>query len=84
MYSPFSSNIIYRDIPAECEWTGIVNLLPVRSKALHLSVTFHCKELLDLTGACVVQIGRSTKTERDGVNGVTDVSCEIEIPAIDI
>ena len=58
--------------------------MPVRSKALHLSVTFHCKELLDLTGSCVVQIRRSPKTERDGVNGVSDVSCEIDIPAIDI
>ena len=52
-----------RDIPPECEWIGVVNLMPIQTKTQQLSVTFHCAELFDLTGACTVQVNSKPKLE---------------------
>ena len=57
--------------------------MPVRAKSLQLSATFHCKELLDLTGTCVVQVERGG-TEEENLVKDDGTANEIEIPGLDI
>lgn len=46
----------FDNVPAQCEWTGVVNLMPVRSKSLDISATFHCREMFDIVGALTVKV----------------------------
>lgn len=77
-------DLYFRDIEAECEWTGVLNLMPIQTKTLQLSVTFHCAELFDLTGACLVQVKNKPKPEEaDNINNDEDTT-EIDISGLGI
>lgn len=52
-----------RNVPAQCEWTGVVNLMPVKGKSIELSATFHCKEMFDIIGFAVIKVEQDSKTE---------------------
>ena len=71
-----------RDVPAECEWIGIVNLLPIQTKTQQFSVTFHCAELFDLTGACTVQVKNKPKLEETDI--MEEITDEIDISGLGI
>ena len=56
--------------------------MPIQTKTQQFSVTFHCAELLDLTGACTVQVKSKPKVDDTDVkDNVTD---DIEITGLGI
>ncbi|XP_052245794.1 hemocyte protein-glutamine gamma-glutamyltransferase-like [Dreissena polymorpha] len=74
----------FQNVPAECEWTGIVNLLPVRSNLLDISVTFHCQEMLDIIGFITVRVEKEkegaiqAEVPATGKNGEQDLNDNVK------
>lgn len=58
--------------------------MPLKTKSIQLSVTFHCKELFDLTGACAFSVKNKAKveTEKDVIK--EEESGEIDITGLSI
>ncbi|KAL4234234.1 hypothetical protein ACF0H5_005885 [Mactra antiquata] len=79
----------FRNVAAQCEWTGVVNLMPVRSKSIDLSATFHCKEMFDIIGFTTVKVENGPKEEPEAevrrseqIN--SDISASMTIPDISV
>jgi S-adenosylmethionine hydrolase len=43
--------------------------MPVKSKNLDISATFHCREMFDIIGALVIKVEPECKEEIDVLNG---------------
>ncbi|XP_045192077.2 hemocyte protein-glutamine gamma-glutamyltransferase-like [Mercenaria mercenaria] len=72
------------NVPAQCEWTGIVNLMPVKSKNLDISATFHCREMFDIIGTLVVKVEHEREEQKDILNRSipSDATGSVTIPNI--
>lgn len=70
------------NVPAQCEWTGVVNLMPVKSKNMDISATFHCREMFDIIGALTVKVEPAREEEQDVLNGSipSEITGSVTIP----
>ena len=56
--------------------------MPVQTKTQHFSLTFHCAELFDLTGACTVQV--RNKPKMNDTNIKENLADDIDITGLGI
>ncbi|XP_052818766.1 hemocyte protein-glutamine gamma-glutamyltransferase-like isoform X2 [Mya arenaria] len=67
----------FKNVPALCEWTGVVNLLPVQGKSLAISATFHCQQMFDIVGFLSVRVEKAIELSTDKpkvIDHVTNVN----------